>query len=64
MTSKDLFEFLSGSDELSDYEIGEDNEGQLLIYTGLYRVPRANDGDEDLWVKVPVNPVPHGARAE
>ena len=47
---------MSQSDEFSNYEIGEDNEGQLIIYTGLYRVPRMNDGDDDLWVKPDIQP--------
>lgn len=49
MNSKDLYQFMSQSEELADYEIGEDNEGQLIIYTGLYRVPRKNPDDEDTW---------------
>lgn len=59
MTAEQLAAILSQHPEFSEYEIGEDNEGQLLIYTGMYRDP-----DKDQWVKVVVNPVPHGARAE
>lgn len=51
MNSNDLFEFFSQSDEFSDYEVGEDNEGQLIIYTGLYRARRTSEDDQDVWEK-------------
>lgn len=36
MTLQELFNFLSSSSILPQtWEVGEDNDGQLLIYTGL-----------------------------
>jgi len=38
VTPEVVAKIASQHDELSEYSIGEDNEGQLIIYTGLYRV--------------------------
>ncbi len=37
ISEKKISEILSAHKEFQAYEIGEDNEGQLVIYTGLYR---------------------------
>lgn len=47
MTAEQLAQIMSKHEEFSEYEIGEDNEGQLIIYTGLYRHP---DADHE-WAK-------------
>lgn len=39
LTADELAKILSKHPEFAGYQIGEDNEGQLIIYTGLYRDP-------------------------